>query len=54
MQHPTAGMRVPWVYVRREIARSWGVPPWVVDEAPHDEVEMELRILKIEREAKRG
>lgn len=39
---------MPWVYVRRQIARSWGVPPWEVDAAPWDEVAMELRLMQIE------
>ena len=43
---------MPWVYIRREIARQWGVPPWVVDEHP-DEAEVELRIRAIEGEAER-
>jgi butyrate kinase len=42
---------VPWVYVRREIARSWGVPPWVVDAAPADEVLLEIRIRGVEGRA---
>lgn len=41
---------MPWCYVRRAVAQSWGVPPWVVDEAPTDEVLMELRILDMEAE----
>jgi hypothetical protein len=44
---------VPWVYVRRAVARQWNVPPWMVDEAPVDEVLMELRILELEGEAQR-
>lgn len=42
---------MPWVYARRAIAQSWGVPPWAVDESPYDEVLLELEILKIEGEA---
>jgi hypothetical protein len=45
---------VPWVYIRRAIAKSWGVPPWFVDEAPVDEVMTELRILALEGEAEKG
>lgn len=44
-------MSVPWPYIRRAIARSWGVPPWVVDDAPVNEVFLELRILELEAEA---
>ena len=36
--------------MRRAIARSWNVPPWVVDESPVEEVQQELRILAIEAE----
>jgi hypothetical protein len=39
---------VPWAYIRRDIAAAWGVPPWCVDEAPYDEVLLELRIRAIE------
>ena len=46
----TRGMTVPWLYVRRQLARAWGVPPWVVDEAPIDEIELELDIARIEFE----
>jgi len=38
------GIPPPWVYVRSLIARVWGVPPWVVDEAPWDAVQDELRL----------
>lgn len=40
-------MRLPWLYMRRRIARAWGVPPWVVDEAPKHELDIELAILGI-------
>lgn len=43
-------MDVPWVLVRRNIAAKWHVPPWVVDDAPIDEVMTELRIADIEAE----
>lgn len=43
-----AGLDVPWVYVRRLIARAWHVPPWMVDEAPTDEIFLELKLLEIE------
>lgn len=45
---------MPWVYTRRVIARSWRVPPWVVDEAPTDEVLTELRIINLESEAEQA
>lgn len=43
---------MPWVYIRRAVAKSWGLPPWEVDEAPYDEVMTELRIMKLENEAR--
>jgi hypothetical protein len=43
---------VPWIYLRRVVAKSWGVPPWAVDDAPIDEVLMELEILQLEGEAR--
>jgi hypothetical protein len=42
---------VPWVYVRRQLAEKWHLPPWAVDEAPYDEVLLELDLLRIEAEA---
>lgn len=47
-----AGIPVPWAYARRQIAEQWGVPPWVVDEAPRQEIELELRIREIEAECR--
>jgi hypothetical protein len=49
------GLKVPWVYIRRELAKGWFVPPWVVDgsDEPPDmveEVRIELRIRQIEAE----
>lgn len=44
---------MPWVYVRRQMARSWGVPPWVVDEAPMDEILLELKIAELEAAAEK-
>jgi hypothetical protein len=29
------------------IARNWGVPPWIVDLAPSDEVDLELELLEL-------
>lgn len=43
-----AGLPVPWAYIRRELARAWGVPPWQVDEAPWHEVALELRLRDLE------
>ena len=40
-------MAVPWVYVRARIAQTWGVPPWEVDEAPHDEVAVAAELLAL-------
>ncbi len=45
-----AGVHVPWVYVRRKIAERWHVPPWVVDDSPWDEVDLEMRLANIEAE----
>lgn len=42
---------MPWAYVRREIAREWGVPPWVVDASPRGEVEETLALRSIEARA---
>ena len=44
---------MPWGYVRRMVARSWNVPPWVVDDAPYDEVLTELEIMSLESEAEK-
>lgn len=46
-----AGMTIPWVWTRRQLAQRWGVPPWVVDRVPHQEVYLELRLMSIEHEA---
>lgn len=54
MGMPTAGLPVPWAYVRRMIAKDWGVPPIefdrIVEEDP-EELRIELAIRKIEAEA---
>jgi len=42
---------VPWAYVRRAIAQSWYCKPWEIDDAPTDEVLLELRIMELEGEA---
>jgi hypothetical protein len=47
------GLTVPWAYIRRQVARSWNVPPWAIDEAPYDEVLLELEILRLESEAEK-
>lgn len=44
---------MPWAYVRRAVAKSWNMPPWAVDEAPYDEVLLELEILNLEGEAEK-
>jgi hypothetical protein len=44
---------VPWVYARHVLARYWQVPPWEVDAAPWDEVQMTLRIMALEAEAEK-
>ena len=33
--------------VRRALASRWGVPPWMVDDAPEDEVLLELRLMSL-------
>jgi hypothetical protein len=33
--------------VRRRLGRRWRIPPWWVDEAPGDEVAIELKIQEI-------
>ena len=45
---------MPWVYLRRAVAQSWGVPPYVVDESPIDEVLTELEILAMEAESRQN
>lgn len=46
---------MPWAWTRRIVARNWHVAPWVVDEAPTDEVLMEIVMHNLELEAeKRG
>jgi hypothetical protein len=39
---------LPWLYVRRHLAKVWGIPPWVVDEVPFQEVDLELHISDLE------
>lgn len=46
-----AGLSVPWAWTRRALARLWNVPPWLVDEAPADEVQLEIRLSNIEADA---
>jgi hypothetical protein len=36
------------------IAERWRVPPFFVDQAPADEVELELRFMRLESEAAEG
>ena len=49
-----AGLRAPWAYVRRSLAARWSCFPWEVDEAPLDEVLLELKILGMEARADAG
>ena len=44
---------MPWVYLRRVVARAWNLPPWIVDEAPIDEVQLELKLLEMEGQARK-
>lgn len=46
------GLALPWAFTRRLLARAWGVPPWTVDQVPHQEIDIELRIMAVEHEAK--
>jgi len=41
-------MTVPWPLVRRRIARAWGLPPWAVDNAPLDEINLELKLMELD------
>lgn len=43
---------MPWAWVRRLIAARWAVPPWEVDAAPGDEVQLELRLMEIEADCR--
>ncbi|MBK8434518.1 MAG: hypothetical protein IPL28_25920 [Chloroflexi bacterium] len=45
-----AGLDVPWVWTRHQLARLWGCFPWEVDEAPYDEVLRALEIANLEGE----
>lgn len=44
------GLPLPWFVVRRFIATRWGCKPYEVDNAPVQEVEGELLMMKIEGE----
>jgi hypothetical protein len=50
-QHPRIGP-LPWVYVRRDLAKQWGIPPWEVDVAALEEIQIELAIRSIEAEVR--
>lgn len=50
MGFQTAGLKVPWIYIRSKVAERWGVPPWVVDESPIGELETTLTLMQIEGE----
>lgn len=43
-----AGAELPYAYLRYKVAQHWGVPPWVVDEAPANEVAELTAILAID------
>ena len=45
---------VPWAWTRRVIADRWHCPPWLVDEAPQDEVLLELELMRIDSEERPG
>lgn len=46
------GSKIPWAYMKRQIAKRWCVPPdYVQFVAPWWEVEDELRIMAIESAA---
>ena len=45
---------MPWAYLRYQVAKHWGVPPWVVDEAPAHEIAEVLRIWALEARRKDG
>ncbi|HEY8293143.1 MAG TPA: hypothetical protein VIG44_11675 [Thermomicrobiales bacterium] len=41
-------MPAPWLYVRRELARDWHIPPWEIDpDELADEIGIELEIREI-------
>ena len=47
------GLKVPWAYLHRELAKGWFTQPWVLDgsDEPPDmveEVRIELRIRNLE------
>lgn len=48
------GLPVPWAYVRYQLAQHWGVPPWVVDQAPLGEINETLTIWRLEADRKDG
>jgi hypothetical protein len=41
------------VYVRKMLSERWNCFPWDVDDAPADEVALELRLAAIELECER-
>jgi len=43
---------LPWVYIRRKIAKRWNCTPWEVDDSPIGEIETELTLSKIEEECR--
>jgi hypothetical protein len=51
MARNKAGLLAPWAYIRRVLARTWGCFPWEVDDAPLDEVLLELKLMGMEARA---
>ena len=47
----TAGLEVPWGYVRARLASHWGCKPWEVDAAPKGEVAEALLIMSLDAKA---
>lgn len=43
-------MDVPWVWVRRQIAARWGIPPPDVEAYPAEEITIEMRLMETEAE----
>jgi hypothetical protein len=40
-------MPAPWKIVRAELAQAWGIPPWEVDMAPSDEIDLQLELWRL-------
>ncbi len=50
--HRSGGkMPAPWLLIRRELAREWGVRPWEIDPDEHaDEIGLTLELWQLEAE----